>query len=65
MHHRVYGDVMQPHRYLKKLDTDLQLLILVVIHWGKNMMLSEEEVMSREAIDFGCLLFELAPILII
>jgi hypothetical protein len=56
---------MEPHGYLKKMDTDLQLLILVVIHWGKRMVVSEELVMFRKAIDFGCVLFELAPILII
>ena len=58
-----YGDVMQPHGYLKKLDADLQLLILVTIHWGKRMVLSEEVVTFREAIDFGYVLFEFAPIL--
>lgn len=36
MHHRVYGDVMQPYGYLKKLDADLQLLILVEIHLGRK-----------------------------
>jgi hypothetical protein len=37
VHHRVYGDVMQPYYgYLKKLDADLQLLIFVEIHLGRK-----------------------------
>ena len=52
MHRRIYLDVMQPHGYLKRLDTDLQLVILVVIHWGKRMVLPEEIVMFRNTRDF-------------
>jgi hypothetical protein len=63
--HSIYVDVMQHKGHLKKLDTDLQLLILVVIHSGRTMVLSEEVVMFMEDIYFGFLLFELTPILII